>query len=182
MAFLDACTQRVGTIEYKFVVTDPPELTPVPRLERELSRRFGDFSRLKAERLSDALDLLDDIDPQPTNRWGMAPIWFRAFCAYVILDPSTGRPLPGQDPERFHGVEYEWKVPLGTSSLHLTLHNKATLGIELCIPDADEEVLRRVVPWLQDYLPFRLSPKQWRAWTPTKAGSFKARRIFAPGT
>jgi hypothetical protein len=71
-------------------------------------------------------------------------------------------------------------VPLGTSSIHLTLHTHATLGIELCIPDADDEVVRRVVPWLQESLPFTFSPKQWRAWTPTKSRSFKARRMAAP--
>jgi hypothetical protein len=181
IAFLDACTQPIGTIEYMFAVTDPPDLKPIPALERELARRFGDYARLKADRVPDALDFLDDIDPQPTNRWGMAPIWFRASCGFVILDPSTGRPLPGQDPVRFHGVEYDWNVPLGTSSLHLSLHNHATLGIELCITDADEEVLQGVVPWLQGYLPFRFSSKQWRAWTTTKAGSFKVRKMSAPG-
>jgi hypothetical protein len=70
IAFLDACTQPVGAIEYKFAVNDVPELKPVPSLERELARRFGNDARVKAERVSDALDFLDDIDPQPTNQWG----------------------------------------------------------------------------------------------------------------
>ncbi len=174
MAFLDACTEPLGATKYRFDVTHPPELKPVPGLEQELRRRFGDYAHVEAERVSDALDFLNDIDPQPTNRWGMAPIWFWAMSTFRILDPATGRPLSGQDPERFHGVEYEWRVPLGTSSIHLMLHTHATLGIELCIPDADDEVLRRVVPWLQEYLPFKFSPKQWREWTPTKSGSFKS--------
>ena len=143
--FLHACTQPVGLIEYKFAVNDVPALRPVPELERELRRRFGDFARIKAERASDALDFLDEIDPQPANQWGMAPIWFWTMSKFLILDPATGRPLPGQDPKRFQGVEYEWSVPLGTSALRLTLHNHASLGIELCIPDADGEVLGRVL-------------------------------------
>lgn len=180
IAFLRACTQQVGEIQYKFAVVDVPELKPVPGLEQELRRRFGEYTRIEAERVPDAIDLLDDIDPQPTNRWGLAPIWFRTSGRFQILDPSTGRPIPGQDPSRFHGVEYDWKVPLGTSSLHLSLHNRASLGIELCIPDADDQVLRRVVPWLEDNLPFTFSPKWWRAWTPTRGGSFKARKMTAP--
>ena len=180
MAFLDACTEPLGATEYRFDITHPPELRPVPKLENELRRRFGDYARVKAERVADALDFLDDIDPQPTNRWGMAPIWFWTLSKFRVLDPSTGRPLRGQDPGRFHGVEYAWQVPLGTSSIHLTLHTHATLGIELCIPHVDEEVLQRVVPWLQEYLPFKFSPKQWRKWTPTKARSFKARKMTAP--
>ena len=180
IAFLHACTRPLGAIESWFAVERVPDLEPVPGLERELRRRFGQVLRIDAERVLDALQFLDDIDPQPTNQWGMAPIWFWTTCRFLILDPSTGRPLRGQDPERFHGVEYASGLPLGASSLHLMLHNHASLGIELCIPDADEEVLGRVVPWLQDYLPFRFSPRQWRAWTPTKTGSFKVRKMTAP--
>lgn len=179
IAFLDTCTQPVGSIEHKFTVHNVPELAPVLGLERELRRRFGDYSNIAAERVADALAFLDGIDPQPTNKWGMAPLWFSAGCRFRVIDPSTAGPLPGQNLERFNGLEYEWGVPLGTSSLHLSLHNRASFGIDLCIPDADDEVLRRVVPWLQDYLPFKFSPKHWRVWTPTKTGSFKARKMPA---
>jgi hypothetical protein len=145
-----------------------------------LKRRFGEYGQIKADRVSDALDFLDEIHPQRADRWGMTQIWFSVSSTFRILDPATGQPLPGQDPARFHGVQYEWNVPLGTSSLRLTLENHASLGIELCIPDAHEEVLDRVVPALQEHLPFRFSPKQWRAWKPTKTGSFAARRMAPP--
>lgn len=181
-AFIHACTQPLDPIEYRFDVPDVPGLRPDVRLRLGLKvrRRFGD-GHVPEDRVPEALDFLDEIDPQPTNKWGMAPVWFWASCRFLILDPSTGRPLSGQDPGRFHGVDYEWKVPLGTSAVHLTLHDHATLGIELCIPDADDEVLRRVVPWLQGYLPFKFSPKHWREWTPTQTGSFKVRKMTAPG-
>jgi hypothetical protein len=182
IAFLRACTQQVGEIDYTFKVHRVPELKPVPGLERELKRRFGNPVGLNEDRLSDALDFLDDIDPQPTNQWGMAPIWFSMTSKFRILDPATGRPLPGQDPNRFHGVEYEGTVPLGTSGLRLILHNHASVAIELCIPDADQDLLRRVAPWLQQNLPFKFSPKQWRVWTPTNSDSFKSRKLTAPGT
>jgi hypothetical protein len=182
MAFLDACTEPLAPTKYMFDLTHPPELRPVPDLERELRRRFGDDARIGPERVSDAFDFLDEIDPQPTNQWGMAPIWFRTMTEFRILDPATGRPLPGQDPERFNGVEYEWRIPLGSSSIHLDLHNSASLGIELCIPNADDGVLGQVIPWMQSYLPFKFSPKQWRQWTPTKTGSFKGRKMVAPRT
>jgi hypothetical protein len=180
-AFLRTCSRLVDPIDYSFKVYRVPELEPVPGLEQELKRRFGNPVGLREDRLPDALDFLDDIDPQPTNQWGMAPIWFSMTSKFLILDPATGRPLPGQNPTRFHGVEYEPTVPLGTSGLRLILHNHAAVGIELCIPDADEDLLRRVVPWLQRNLPFKFSPKQWRAWTPTKSGSFKGGKLTAPG-
>ena len=146
-----------------------------------MKHRFGHDLQVHEERVEDALDFLDDIDPQPTNRWGMAPIWFTATSKFQVLDPADGRPLPGQDPQRFRGVEYEWAVPLGTSGLRLVLDNNARIAIELCLPYPDVAALLRVVPWLQRHLPFKLSQKQWRAWTPTKTGSFKRRRLSAPG-
>jgi hypothetical protein len=182
VSFLRTCTQPEGSIAYSFDVHDVPDLPPVPRLERELKRRFGRNLAIQADRVDEALEFLDEIDPQPTNQWGMAPIWFTAASKFQILDPATRHPLPGQDPKRFKGVEYEWGVPLGTSGLRLMLHNHATIAIELCLPYPDDAVLRAVVPWLQRHLPCKLSPKQWRAWTPTKTESFKVRRIPAPDT
>jgi hypothetical protein len=180
VAFLRTCTEPAAQADYSFKVHDVPELQPYPRFNAELWRRFGHYVTIDENRVRDALDFLDEIDPQPTNKWGMAPVWFTARFDLRILDPSTGRPLPGQDPARFHGVEYEWGVPLGSSRLRLILHNRAQVGIELCMPDADEDVRGRVVPWLQHHLPFKFSHKQWRVWTPTRSGSFKGRRLAAP--
>jgi hypothetical protein len=179
-SFIETCTEPVGAINCRFRVHHVPELAPILRLERELERRFGRHGEIQQERIDDALDFLDDIDPQPTNPWGMAPIWFSVTCNFRILDPAAKRPLPGQDPGRFRGVEYERGQPLGSSRLGLMLHNQATLALDLCIPDADDGLLGRVVPWLQQSLPCRLSQKHWRAWTPTKTGSFKGRRLAAP--
>jgi hypothetical protein len=177
MEFVATCTQLTDPIKYSFIIHSVPELKPPPGLEAGLRHRFGRFEEISPERVSDALDLLDLIDPQPTNKYGMEHLWFWATCQFLILDPATGQPLPGQDPEWFHNVEYDWRKPLGRSSLRLILNNRASLGIELCIPDASEKRLRSVVPWLQSYLPFKFSPKHWRAWTPTSTGTFKARRM-----
>ena len=182
--FLHACTEPVGPIVYAFRVFDVPELEPILRLEQELEDRFGDYldsfgnyPDIPGRWAGAALDFLDEIDPQPTNRWGMAPIWFWVTSEFRILDPATGQPIPGQDSSQFSGVEYDWRVPLGSSRLRLILHNQAQIGIELCIPDADKDALGRLVPWLQQHLPFKLSPKHWRAWTPTRSGSFIARKL-----
>lgn len=176
-AFVGTCTELVAPPEYSFAVHDVPELPPEPSFDRELRRRFGKAEVVEEHRVSDALDFLDEIDPQPTNRWGMEPIWFSESFDFRILDPSGRHPLPGQVRERFHGAEYEWGVPLGSSHLRLILNNGASIAIELCIPDADDALLNRMIPWLQRHLPFKFSPKQWRAWTATKSGSFKSRRL-----
>jgi len=186
MTFLRTCTEPVEPIEYSFTALNVPELGNVKQLEHELQRRFGGRSHPTGDRqriaispsqVGDALTFLDDVDPQPTNQWGMAPVWFWISSKFRILDPATGRALPGQAPERYTGVEYESSVPLGSSGLRLMLDKGAKIALELCIPDPDNQVLGRVVPWIQANLPCRLSPKQWRAWTPTKSGSLKARRI-----
>jgi hypothetical protein len=181
MSFLRTCTQPDGPVSYRFDIPDSVELRPVP-LELELRRRFGKYHSIDVARVGDALAYLDDIDPQAANEWGMAPVSFTVSSSFEILDPATGQPLPAQDPGRFRGVEYEFGVPLGTSGIRLMLENYAKIAIELCIPYPDEALLRRVVPWLQRHLPCRLSPNQWRAWTPTKTDSFKGRKMAAPQT
>ena len=116
---------------------------------------------------------------EPTS-YGMAPVWLRTSCAFRILDPGSGNPLPGQDPERFNGLEYENLARLGTSRLQLNLSSHASLGIDLCLPDLDDRELARLATWLQGNLPCKLSPKHWKRWTPTKSGSFVGRKIPAP--
>lgn len=180
LSFLQTCTEPITAATYSFQVHDVPELPADPRFNAELWRRFGHYVDVPEDRVTDALDYLDEIDPQPANQWGMAPVWLTAGFNFRILDPATGLVLPGQDPARFGSVEYEWGVPLGSSRLRLILSNAAKVAIELCLPDADEDLLRRVVPWLQQHAPFKFSPKHWRAWTPTRSGSFKARKLAMP--
>jgi len=181
MSFLSSCTEPIGDVDSRFRINAriPGLPPPDPLLSRKIETRFG-FGVIAPDRIGDALDFLDAIDPQPTNQHGMAAVWFWATTKFRILDPSTGMPIPGQDPKSFRGAEYDWKVPLGSSDLRLILHNTAALGLDLCIPNADEALLRRVVPWLQEHLPCRLSPKHWRAWARTRTGTFKARKLTLP--
>lgn len=181
MDFLETCTRPVTPIEYSFTLHEVPDLEPQPDLEAEVARRFGEGGQVAvpSERIHDALDLLDDVDPQPA-KWGMAPLWLQATARFQIVDPDTGHVLPGQDPARFAAKEYEWGVALGTSGLRLSLENHARLAIELCIPNADPELIQRIAPWLQEHLPCKLSSKHWRTWVPTKAGSFRAGRLVMP--
>lgn len=180
IAFLDQCTvpdaERACAISF---VADgvSPRVTPPAGLRDNVERRFGRSGDIPESRIGDALDFMEEIAPQATNVYGMASVWLTMQCRFRLLDPGTGLPLPGQDPRRFGGAEYVWSVPLGESGLLLSLHNQAALAVDLCIPDATEELLRRLIPWLAASLPFKFSPKHWRVWTPTKAGSFRGRRL-----
>jgi hypothetical protein len=177
--FLAECTVPTAPSNDYISRVHVPDLRVPHALKREMKRRFGSTREAQAT-CQEALDFFNAVDPQPTNEWGMAPIWFFSETRFRIIDPATGSVLPAQSPEFYNGLEYEWRVPLGTSQTRLQFDNRARLGIELCIPNTDDDVLDRVVPWLQDHLPMKLSPKQWRAWYPTKTGSFVARKLAAP--
>jgi hypothetical protein len=177
VGFLETCTELVGRPSSSIAVQTVPELAPQPRLEEAVGKLFGPSGDVGPSRVGEALDFLDEIDPQPTNRYGMAPVWFFMKARFRLLDPATERPIPGQDPDRFRGAEYVWSVPLGSSDLQLSLHDHAVLAVDLCIPDATEELLQRVIPWLQRNLPFKLSPSQWRAWRRAGTGSFTSRKL-----
>jgi hypothetical protein len=133
--------------------------------------------KVPTNKVSEALDFLERISPQVLNSYGFASTWFWLGSRFLILDPQTKQPLLGQDPNCFSGKEYEYGVALGSSALHLILENKAKVGIELCLPEADDDLLQRVVPWLQSYLPFKFSAKQWRKWVVTKKGSYRKQKI-----
>ena len=182
IAFLRSCTEQAEPLRYSLSLMDylGRAAPSVDGLETELRRRFGDDAAIPAARVAEALNFMESIHPQATDQAGLATVWFWVHSRFRILDPATGRPFAGQDPERYGRVEYEYGAALGTSGLRLMLHNRATIGIELCIPDADEERLRQVVPWLQRHLPFKLSSKHWKEWTPTRSGSFKGRKRPAP--
>ncbi len=169
-SFLQSCAEPMGRTEYAITVHEVPELTPAPQLLDELQRRFGRgrILILDEDEVAEALDFLDDIHPQSTNQWGMAPIWLSATTTYRLLDPRTPRTLPGQTDDLFHRVGY-------TNESRLLLDNRARLALTFCIPHADDELLARMIPWLQEHLPCKLSSKQWRAWTRTKSGTLRPR-------
>jgi len=178
--FLDQCTVPDGARVY--TVSFPadrvfPRVEPPPGLRDQVTRRFGRSGEIPASRVDDALDFLDEIAPQPLNRYGMTAVRLTMRCQFRLLDPATGRPVPGQDRQRFGGVQYGGSVPLGTSGLLLSLHNHAALSVDFCIPDPTDDLLLRLLPWLEAYLPFKFSPKHWRVWMQTKTSSFRGKRL-----
>ena len=94
-------------------------------------------------------------------------------CVFRLLDPRTQLPFHWQGPEPFR----TYGIPLNESGLKLYLDNRASLGITLFIPTGDREALSKAIPWWQENLPFRMSPKHWTTWSPTKVGTFKGRKI-----
>src|SRR5262245_35291691 len=90
-SFLQQCTIPVRAPEFAFDVQDVPELPRNRSLERALQEAFGRGRHVVVHeaRVGDALNFLDSIDPQPTNQWGMPPIWFTWTVHFQILDPES---------------------------------------------------------------------------------------------
>ena len=181
LAFLERCTEPVEPLEYCFRIHDVPGLRDNPTLRQEVARRFFDghtrfpFQPAEADR---ALDFLVSQQPQPTNEYGMAPLWLWMVTRVRLRDPDTGVLLPGQDPERFGLCQADGDILLGTSRVQLVLDNSARISVGFSFPDLEDDQLRELVPRLQEHLPFKLSRKHWKRWTPAKNGNgYLGRRI-----
>jgi hypothetical protein len=180
-SFIDSCMRLVAPREQDFCFQRVPELPDFPDWEPRFRKEFGGGSdrriRLLDTQVDAAMAFLERVEPQPKNQWGMAPLWFTTSWRVQVLDPATKEPFPGQDPSRYSGVAYAGAA-LGESRLNLMLSNRASLGVALCFPDIDDSRLRQVIPWLQEHAPFRFASRHWRQWTPTNAGSFRARKFI----
>src|SRR5206468_1558574 len=129
-------------------------------------------------RADDALSLFESLEPLPTNRWGMAPVWLWFTADFQMRTPNSSELWPGQDPERFGHFQTPGGVMLGTSSTRLILPAKRSLGLSLSIPIASDADITAVVPWLQEARPMRLSAKHWTPCTLTKNGrSYRGKKI-----
>lgn len=182
--FLDACTDA-SPIKCWFDFPQTPELTVDPAVVRLIAGKFPGVSHrhlVPRARLDEALSIFESLEPLPTNQWGMAPVWLWFTADFRMLSPR-GDVWPGQDPGRFDDFVTPAGVSLGASSSRLILQAKRSLGLTLSIPDAKDDDLGEIVPWLQSALPMRLSPKHWTRWTLTKAGnSYRGKRIDPMGS
>lgn len=183
VAFLARCTEPVEPLDYCFRIHDVPGLRSNPALQHEVARRFMDgharypFAPEEADR---ALDFLESQLPQATNEFGMAPLWLWLVARVRLRDPDTGVLLAGQEPKRFGLSQADGGILLGTSRVQLVLDNSARMSVGLSFPDLDDDQLRELVPRLQEHLPFTLSRKHWKRWTPAKNGRGYLGRKIAP--
>ena len=177
--FLESCAVA-GVVSYYFDLPHTPELEPAPDTVAKIREAFPSTSRrfpVPRDRIDEALDLMRVLEPLPTNRWGMAPVWLRAEASFALKTPS-GDVWPDQDPTAFGGFETPSGVCLGTSRTNLSIQAKRTMALLLSVPEATDDDLARLVPWLQEHLPFRLSAKHWSRWTLTKNGrTYRGRRL-----
>ncbi len=178
--FLASCTVPTNVRCY-FDLPQTPELTVEPSVRARIAEAFPAEGRrypVPNDRVNEALDPLTSFEPQPTNPWGMAPVWLRFSAEFRLVDPADGELWPGQEPERFGFFETPTGVRLGASRTNLSLQARRSMGMLLSIPNATDAELAVLVPWLQDRLPFRLSTKHWSRWTLAKNGrTYRGRKL-----
>jgi len=149
----------------RFSIEEVPELPDPAAWVPAFRDQFGGGERripIADDQVDMALSFLESVDPQPSNRWGMAPLWFSTIWNFQVLDPATGKPFQGQDGSRYSDFEYDWRTPLGTSWATLTLSNRASFHIDLCLPDLNLDRLPAVIDALQATAPFQFARKHWR--------------------
>lgn len=185
--FLSTCTQP-QPVSCFFDLPDTPNLRVDRKTAKLIERSFPPAQgvpkrfAVPTEQIGEAVSLFESLEPLPTNPWGMAPVWLWLTADFKLLAPGGGGVWPGQDPARFDHFQTPAGVSLGSSSTRLILQAKRSMGLTLSVPDAADQDLAVLVPWLQEALPMRLSVKQWTRWTLTRNGrSYRGKRISPPG-
>lgn len=185
--FLRACTEPAA-VEAWFDFPRTPEVVADPAVVRAVTEAFPANPRsarrraIPIDRLTDAISLFETLEPLPTNRWGMAPVWLWFTADVRLRLPHAEVLWPSQDPALFASFRTPGGVTLGASSTRLVLHAKRSLGLSLSFPEATDEQLHEAGPWLQAELPMRLSAKHWTRWTLTKDGrSYRGTRLAPDG-
>ena len=183
-SFLQACTESPD-VEAMFQVA---EHGPAPRPERrvvrtiksafpEQHRPFGQLYPVPASRLEDALEVFEEISPLPTDEWGNAPVWLFINARFRLRQPDGGI-WPGQDPGLFGHFQTPSGADLGVSSARLGLSGTRAMGLMLTVPEATDDDIARLRPWLQSHLPFQISAKHWVRWSLNKNGqTYRPKRL-----
>lgn len=187
-AFLEACT-AVGSIRSHFDVRSKTFLTPEPHLEPAISAAFPidgpsdiplgkDCRPVPKMRIAEAVDLLAELTPSAVDKWGNmnARLWVRAD---FELCGRNGQVWPGQDRELFGNFLTSGGFELGSSHSFLELGARQGMSLCLSLPNATDDDIDLLIPWLQAHLPFTLRADRWSRWTLTKGGhSYRGRKLF----
>ena len=185
LSFLGTRT-RPAPILCSFDLDAHPWLGAGRRLGARISREFPPtlgarthFS-VPPDRITEAVDLLESLKPLPTSRSGLPAVTLTLGASFKVLAPDGAALWPGQDPSRFGHFHTPAGVTLGASTTRLSLDARASISLLLSVPEATDEDLSVVIPWLQDALPMRLSPQHWARWTLTKDGHSYRRTAINP--
>ena len=191
--FLAACGSPVQPLECSFniralsdaQVIDPSVVEAIHSafpMQGTFVPRNNNFSPVPPDRLDEAVALLESIEPQPADKWGNVPVWLNTHADFHLKTPDGSGLWPGQGTGGFGDFKTPAGVRLGISNGGLNLEARKSIGLMLSVPDATDDDLAVLVPWLQAALPFRMSSKHWTRWSLAKNGrTYRGRRFVPPG-
>ncbi|MGW4481144.1 hypothetical protein [Rhodococcus triatomae] len=127
------------------------------------------------------LDVLGETGTCATTGHGSSLAAVTWSAPVRLIDATTGAPYEGVDADTFGRFRVDgYGRLLGESGVRATIGNaSSSLSLWLAFPADDR--LCAAVAHVRQSLPFRLSPKHWRRWQPTRDGSgYRSTRIPAP--
>jgi hypothetical protein len=132
-----------------------------------------------AGQIDDYVALLQQASPLPADPFGLRPFVVGLGYSFRLVEPTTGVVLPGQDPEMYGRFSPSPGCCLGNSQLYTRISDRSSLCLFLSFPFDDQaEAFHGLASHVQTQLPVRLSPRHWKQWRLTKAGSsYVGRRI-----
>jgi hypothetical protein len=187
-AFLTSCTAPTAIEAFFRVDNDGPW----PKADRGVVRLIKDAFpeeqsaviqsfKVPEGRLDDAVRLFEDASPLPSDAWDNTAVGLNMYARFHMLRPDGSGLWPGQDPALFGQFQTPSGADLGTSSARLNMAGGLSMGLMLTFPEATDDDIAVLRPWLQSHLPFRMSARQWVRWSISKSGqTYRPKRLAPP--
>jgi hypothetical protein len=112
-------------------------------------------------------------EAKPPFRSKLYPCAVTLDIKFRLIDPRTGNLLAYQEPAYYGDCRPSpsFSEIFGSSRALIQLSERTIIYLFLSIPfSTDDPALTDYVSVLQDNLPFKMSPKSWRLWKPSRGG------------
>ena len=134
---------------------------------------------LAAPQIGTLVALIDQASPLPVMPYRLQPFTVSAAYKFHLLRPQSRAALSWQDASFYGNYSAEPGQLLGESQLYARISGRSTVSLFLSFPFEDvSEDLLETVAFVQDHLPFALSPNHWKRWRLTRNGKgYLGRRL-----
>jgi len=183
--FITRCTAPLSDINFSVEVLEgsdiPEEFSK--RMRKNIKQILGRHSHaqnngfakafsweLPKNRLSEVLDLFDASCPFPKHKYSVKIATLYISSTFHLLDRSGTHVLKHQGRENYLNYDTDYERFLGESMLLGSISSNSSLNIFLSLPFEEiTEDFQSNIHFLQDNLPFKFSPIQWKRWHVNKA-------------
>jgi hypothetical protein len=137
------------------------------------------FWPVAATQIDALVTLIEQVSPLPVMPYRLQPITVAAVFKFHLLDAHSRAVLPWQGGAFYGNFSALPGQLLGESQLYARFSGRSTVSLFLSFPFEDlSEDLLKTAAFVQDHLPFALSPNHWKLWRLTKNGNgYLGRRL-----